>query len=227
MALLDNIQESRVNIQTDHIHIDDAILLPDVYSRAFILVLSREAQTKRYINNLRQRLSYLFGADNMSFSVCIDEHYSENLSLTFNFTYNPDNLIAILQFNNPHSHRQIIKLFIRLMLCFEADYIETNSLYMSDIISLYTTSSSPGTFFRDYSTRSYTVGIIWKYFYTDKLEDFKSLDHIVKYMFNKLYPEPVYKTYETYETVINREIERILKELKNEQLARRTGKEND
>ena len=189
MSVLDKIQATPLDI---HNAIDlegKGELYPTRYSRGFILILYNIQNIEVYIEQLYQRISYLFGPDDMCFSVCRDKQRIEELSLVYNFNIedNSDQLLIIIQFNNPKRFRKTIRMYIKFFLCIISDYIETPDAYLSDVISIYATTDKI-EFYRDYSTRSYTPGIFWKYYYSQTYDDFRAKEHIIRCLNYKFVP---------------------------------------
>ena len=106
-------------------------------------------------------------------------------------------------------------------MCFDSAYV-TNNFFITDIISMYTTLAHPNIFVNDYTTRIYTLEIIWGYYYAEKIDDLKSLQHIVKWLISKLYPaNSIYNDTETYQRFVSH-----LKRYKNELSRRNNRKRN-
>ena len=221
MAILDNIEEKQIDVRS--ISYSSSILCPESFSRCCILILNNIPESNEYINMLRERIDYLFGADDYLLTVLKNQEDIKHLKEENYFWMTVENAtIVIIQFNNRLTEYQNVRFYILLFMCFQSDYINTNDLHIIDVISTYTTPAHPDIFVNDYTTRTYTPGIIWKYYYTEKIDDLKSLQHIVKWLISKLYPaNPVYNDTETYQRFVSH-----LKRYKNELIRRNNRKRN-
>lgn len=221
MAILDNIEEKQMDVRS--ILYSSSVLCPESFSRCCILILNNKPESDEYINMLRERIDYLFGTDDYFLTVVKNEEEIEHLKEEHYSWMRVENAtIIIIQFNNRLTEYQNVRLYILLFMCFQSDYINTNDLHIIDVISTYTTPAHPYIFVNDYTTRTYTPGIIWKYYYTEKIDDLKSLQHVVKWLIAKLYPaNPVKFSNETYQRFVSH-----LKRYKNELTRRNNRKRN-
>ena len=189
MSILDRLQSVQLDVHNAIDLESKGELYPMRYSRGFILVLYNIQDIETYIEKLYRRISYLFGPDDMCFSVCRNSQRIEELSLVYNFNIedNSDQLLIIIQFNNPKGFHKTIRMYIKFFLCIISDYIETPDAYLSDVISIYATTDKT-EFYRDYSTKSYTPGIFWKYYYSETYDDFRAKEHIIRCLNYKFTP---------------------------------------
>lgn len=219
-SILDNI--SRTETDTTKAVSDNAILAPGVFSQCCIVVINKGDDSEKCIKILKNQISYLFSGYDYQFDISDDIEY-RYLASQYYFTYDENNVLIIIQFNNRKSDVQTIKMYMRLFMCIESSYIEieANASYISDLISLYTTAAHPDVYARDYSTKSYTLGIVWKYYYIKSgLGEFKHITHLVNCIYHKLWPA---SQYDKKEDKIKK-IEYILKhKVKYVQHLRQTG----
>ena len=189
MSILDNIERTEPDVRK--VVGSSCVLCPGVYRYSLIIVLSIGKHSSKCIEILFQKLEYLFYGYDYQLDVCNDRDYIRQLGNRYNFVSEPEWQLVIIQFNHRRSERRTIQMYIRLFMCIQAAYIdlEANDSYITDLVSLNTNGSHPELFVRDYSTKRYTLGIIWKYYIIKfGLGEFNHMDHIVNCMYSKLWP---------------------------------------
>mgnify|MGYP007012499445 CR=1 FL=1 len=192
MSLLDNIDKNSYVDVRGSADAAKCVLLPLTFQHCCIIVLTKTEDSIRCVEILRERISYLFYGYDYQFDVSDDEDYGRSLGLEHHFLFDQNKILVVIQFNHRYSKRSTIRMYVRLFMSIEASYIEDEAMnsYITEVVSLFSSKSNPKTYLRDYSTRVYTLGIIWKYYYLKKRTiEFKHIEHLIKCMYYKLYDE--------------------------------------